>query len=212
MTATRVKICGIRTTEELQLAVAAGADAIGLLCAVPVDTPREVSVDRASRLADAVPPFVTAVLVTMGDSAEEIATLADAVDPDAVQVHGAIPPNEVDQLAADRTVIRACEATDEEGIRGAAAVADAVLLDSTDEGGAGGTGRTHDWSRASDVVERLDAPVILAGGLTPGNVPDAVDRVRPFGVDVASGVEGESGKDPAAVHAFIDAVTNGGSD
>jgi len=87
------------------------------------------------------------------------------------------------------------------------AVADALVVDSLDDAGAGGTGETHDWGRTGDLVESLDSPVVLAGGLTPDNVADAVATARPFAVDVASGVEAEPGrKDPEAVSAFVRAA------
>ena len=85
--------------------------------------------------------------------------------------------------------------------------ADALVVDSLDESGAGGTGETHDWARTRALVGSLSSPVVLAGGLTPGNVADAVETVDPFAVDVASGVEADPGrKDPAAVSAFVRAA------
>lgn len=206
MTATRVKICGIRTEAELELAVSAGADAVGLLCSVPVESPREISEERATALAERTPPFVTAVLVTMGDSFEAIAPLADVVDPDAIQVHGDISPAAVERLSRDRPVIRAVDVGDGDAVRASADRADAVLLDSTDERGAGGTGRTNDWTAARSIVHALEVPVMLAGGLTPENVTEAIDRVGPYAVDVASGVEGDDGKDPTAVRSFVAAA------
>jgi phosphoribosylanthranilate isomerase len=91
-----------------------------------------------------------------------------------------------------------------------AEVANAVLVDSTDEDGAGGTGETHDWERTRDIRAGIETPLILAGGLTPENVAEAVETVDPFGVDTASGVERAGGeKDHDAVAAFVDRATGG---
>ena len=206
MTRTRVKICGLRSERDLDLAVSAGADAIGLLCSVSVDSPREISIDRATTLARATPPFVTAVLVTMWESADQIHELIDSVDPDAIQLHGA-STDDVNRLETATPVISALgEMEDDKTIDAHARAADAILLDSADDRGAGGTGRTHDWDRASAIATRIDTPVVLAGGLTPQNVQSAIEHVRPYAVDVASGVDGDGGKDPTAVRSFVDAT------
>ncbi|SDF56954.1 phosphoribosylanthranilate isomerase [Halorientalis regularis] len=203
---TRAKICGITRETDLDAVVAAGADAVGLTAAVTVDTPRETSITRATDLAAAVPPFVTSVLVTMPDSVDRAVELVDRVEPDAVQLHGNLRP---DAIAAVRErapvkVIAAVDATDS-AVDAYADAADALLVDSVDEQGGGGTGETHDWERTADLVADLQTPVILAGGLTPDNVAEAVETVRPFAVDVASGVEAEGGvKDHDAVRQFVE--------
>ena len=208
MNTVRVKICGLRSEHDLDIAVSAGADAVGLLCSVPVDTPREIDVEHASTLAASTPPFVTSVLVTMPNSVDEALDLLTTIEPDAIQIHGDLSVSSIAEIATEFPVIRALSVTDSEHIHRTASVADAILLDSVDETGAGGTGETHDWDRAADVVESLDIPVILAGGLTPKNVTTAINQVRPYAVDVASGVEDEHGKDPTAVHSFIEAARN----
>ena len=201
--ALRVKVCGLTDETDLGVAVEAGADAVGIVSDVPVDTPREVSPARARELADAVPPFVTSVLVTMPDSVSECAEFAGRVGTDAVQVHGDLTPAAAERLgeAFDGDVL---VATDHEKATEFADVADGLVVDSVDESGAGGTGETHDWERTRNVVRALDVPVVLAGGLVPSNVAEAVRTVGPFAVDVASGVEGEPGrKDHDAVRAFV---------
>ena len=202
--ALRVKVCGLTDEADLGVAVEAGADAVGLVSDVPVDTPREVTPERARELADSAPPFVTSVLVTMPDSVAECVALAERVGTDAVQVHGELTPTEVEMLgeAFDGDVL---VATDHGTAAEYAGVADGLVVDSVDEAGAGGTGETHDWERTRDVVRELDVPVVLAGGLVPSNVADAAETVRPFAVDVASGVEGEvpGRKDHDAVRAFV---------
>ncbi|WP_135824158.1 phosphoribosylanthranilate isomerase [Halorussus ruber] len=214
---TRVKICGLTAREDLRVAVEAGADAVGLLVDVPVDSPREIDTQRAVELAEAAPPFVTTVLVTMPDSPERAVELTSAVDPDAVQVHGNLGVGDIAYLTANvnAQVLKVVDAAEPEDARRYDDVADALLVDSVDEEGAGGTGRTHDWERTTEFAADLDSPVVLAGGLTPDNVADAVRSVEPFAVDVASGVE-RSGtdasetapsttgrKDPDAVADFV---------
>ncbi|WP_435175584.1 phosphoribosylanthranilate isomerase [Halorussus sp. AFM4] len=208
---TRVKICGLTSREDLRAAIDAGADAVGLLVDVPVDSPREIDTQRAVELADAVPPFVTTVLVTMPETPERAVELVEAVEPDAVQVHGDIGAGDLAYLTAtvSAQVLKVVDAADPEAARRYDDLADGLLVDSVDDDGAGGTGRTHDWERTAEVAATLDSPVILAGGLTPGNVADAVRAVEPFGVDVASGVEAADPadvagrKDPDAVAEFV---------
>jgi phosphoribosylanthranilate isomerase len=204
---TRVKICGITRHEDMQVAVDSGADAVGLLVDVPVDSPREITAKQATELADATPPFVTTVLVTMPETPEEALTLAQIVEPDAVQVHGELSAGDLAYLTAslEARVLKTVDAADPETARQYDEVADALLVDSVDEAGAGGTGRTHDWDRTAQLVTDLDSPVVLAGGLTPENVADAVGAVAPFAVDVASGVESTGGeKAPKAVAEFVE--------
>jgi phosphoribosylanthranilate isomerase len=203
---TRVKVCGVTTREDLVAVVDAGADAVGFIVDVSAETPREIPDGRAVELARATPPFVTTVLVTMPDRPEATVELASRVQPDVVQVHGDLTPGDLAYLSAQvhGDVVKAVSPDDAATYD---TVADAVLVDSLDEAGAGGTGETHDWARTRDLVETLASPVVLAGGLTPGNVASAVEAVRPFAVDVASGVESEPGrKDAAAVEAFVGAA------
>ena len=208
----RVKVCGLTREADIRAAVDAGADAVGVVSDVSVDTPREVDAGRARDLLAAAPPFVTTVLVTIVDDLDATADLADAVDPDVLQVHGDLDAAAVTGLR-DATGVRVVPVvTCEDGDRARAlgGVADAVLVDSESEAGGGGTGRTHDWEATAAIVDDLDVPVVLAGGLTPDNVAEAVRRVDPFAVDVASGVESAGGvKDHEALAAFVDAATGG---
>ena len=200
---TRVKICGMTNTSDINAAVTVGSDAIGVICDVPVDTPRDVSRTRAAELIAAVPPFVTSVLVTMPTNESDAIELIDTLQPDAVQLHGVDSLSMINAIRDHCSVIVALDATDAETVHAIDAVADMLLLDSTDEQGAGGTGETTDWERAHELVNAVTTPVVLAGGLTPENVADAVSAVRPFGVDVASGVEGNDGKDHDAIAQFV---------
>ncbi|ELZ22378.1 phosphoribosylanthranilate isomerase [Halosimplex carlsbadense 2-9-1] len=213
--ATRVKVCGVTRAADREAVVTAGADAVGVISDVPVDTPREVGADTAADLLAGVPPLVTGVLVTMPSTVEEAVDLVETVDPDAVQVHGGLSPGELGALGhrLSQDVIVAVDAAADD-IADYADPADALLVDSVDAAGGGGTGETHDWERTREIVADLDVPVVLAGGLTPDNVAAAVETVRPFGVDVATGVERvEDGdrvggeKDPETVREFVAAAT-----
>lgn len=210
---TRVKICGITTKKDLTAAVAAGADAVGFTVDVPVDTPREITADRATELRQSTPPFVTTVLVTMPDRSDETVALIREVGVDTVQVHGDVGVSDLTALAegapAGTRIVRAVEATDREAARRYEAVADALLVDTPGEKGRGGTGRTSDWEAARSLRDAVETPIILAGGLTPANVAEAVDSVKPFAVDVASGVERAGGrKDHDAIEAFVANATD----
>jgi phosphoribosylanthranilate isomerase len=202
---TRVKVCGITSAEDRDVAVAAGADAVGFVAGVTVETPREVALDTAADLVAGVPPFVTSVLVTMPGDAATVRERVERVGPDAVQVHGA-DLELIEALAdAPAQVVAAVDAaSDTATLATFADAADGLLVDSVDDEGGGGTGETHDWERTRERVADLGAPVILAGGLTPANVADAVATVDPYGVDVATGVERDGGrKDHDAVRRFV---------
>lgn len=202
----RVKICGITRESDLRAAVRAGADAVGVVSGVSVDTPREVDASRAARLVAAAPPFVSTVLVSMPEDVDGAVDRLDRVGADAVQVHGDL---DADAVAAvrERTTSRVVVAIDYRDVsraRDLDGVADALLVDSTTPEGAGGTGRTHDWDTTRNLARELETPLILAGGLTPENVGEAVGTVDPYAVDVASGVEASGGvKDHDAVRAFV---------
>ncbi|MEF8825312.1 MAG: phosphoribosylanthranilate isomerase [Halapricum sp.] len=204
---TRVKVCGFTDEQDLEAGIAAGVDAVGLIAGVTVDTPREIALGEAARLADTVPPLVSSVLVTMPVGAAEARDRIRKVEPEIVQLHG-LDPDAVATLGdAPADVVVAVDPTDSE-LDAYAEVADALLVDSIDAEGGGGTGEIHDWARTREIVDSLDVPVILAGGLTPENVAAAVETVDPFAVDVASGVEREGGvKDHDAVETFVERAT-----
>jgi phosphoribosylanthranilate isomerase len=202
---TRAKICGLTRSEDLAAAVDAGAAAVGVISGVAVETPREVPEERARELLGGVPPFVTGVLVMMPDSVEAAVASQRTVAADTIQVYD-VTPSTLAAIAEriDAEVIAAVDVEDD--VASYAGPADAVLIDTTRDGG-GGTGETHDWERSRELTRVLDVPVVLAGGLAPANVGEAVRTVDPFGVDVASGVEREGGiKDHEAVRAFLQEV------
>jgi phosphoribosylanthranilate isomerase len=198
----RIKICGLTRGEDLQQAVQAGADAIGLVFYPP--SPRCVDVDTAARLARAVPPFVTIVgLFVNADPGLVRATLS-AVPMHVLQLHG--DEDEAYCRQFDRPYIKAARVRpglDLVQYVAAFPSAQAILLDAFADG-YGGSGKVFDWSL---VPESLDRPVILSGGLDAGNVGEAVRRLRPAAVDVSSGVEAAKGiKDGEKMRAFVAAV------
>ena len=179
------------------VAAAAGADAIGLVFA---PSRRQVTVEQARRIAFALPPFVTKVGVFVDDDPARVREIADAVHLDAVQLHGVESPEYAAALGLP--VIKAIRMRDRssvEAMRGYRVFA--FLLDSFEPDLAGGTGKAFNWDLAAGL--QASAPLILAGGLTAENVQPALQAVRPYGVDVSSGVETDGGKDPGKIREFI---------
>jgi phosphoribosylanthranilate isomerase len=202
----RVKICGLTNSADLRAAIEAGADAVGIISSVSVDTAREVDLGVAADLVAEVPPFVTATLVTMPEDAERAVDLIRAIEPDTIQLHGEFDADDIGYIRAETgvKVIPAVDYTDTDRAHELDTAADAILVDSTTEDGAGGTGTPHDWEATAELADRLTSPVVLAGGLTPDNVAEAVRIAAPFAVDVASGVERQPGeKDHTALATFV---------
>jgi phosphoribosylanthranilate isomerase len=199
---TRVKICGISSAEDALAAVEAGADALGFVF-VP-GTPRLVHPETAERIVAGLPPFVTAVGVFVDQPLEEVLRIAARCNLQAVQLHGDEP--EAFSRGIPLKVIKAIRVREAPDLRPIATYpAHAFLLDAFVEGQAGGTGTPISWDLA--VQAKGHAPIILSGGLRPETVGLAVRRVRPYGVDVSSGVEVRPGrKDHQKVREFIAAV------
>ena len=203
---TRVKLCGVTSEADLALVADAGADAVGVISEVSVDTHREVAPTTAADLVAAAPPMLTTTLVTMPEEPGNAVGLAGAIQPDLLQLHADFTPDELRGIRAETEtkLVVAVDADDPDRAHELDGVVDAVLLDSTTEDGAGGTGETHDWAAAGDLAADLDTPVVLAGGLTPETVAEAVETARPYAVDVASGIESDDGtKDAEKVRRFV---------
>ncbi|MBI4344078.1 MAG: phosphoribosylanthranilate isomerase [Euryarchaeota archaeon] len=204
----KVKICGNTTVEDALLAARLGADAVGVVVDVPVPSPRNVGAERAKEILASIPPGVEGVAVVISDGLEEVQRIHDIARPDAMQLHGLESVELVGDVKATLpcAVWKTVHVRGEESVREAAAysrVADALLLD-TPSAGLGGSGRAHDWAISRRIVEAVQVPVLLAGGLTPENVRAAIEAVRPHGVDVVSGVEREQGrKDPRKLELFV---------
>lgn len=203
MTRTRIKICGITRPEDAQAAIAAGADAIGLV--FYPKSPRAVTPEQAARIAAAVPPFVSVVALFVDEPAEQVSRIITQVRPDMLQFHGEESPQYCQQF--ERPWIKALRVRPETNLAAACETyreSRGVLLDSWQEGVPGGTGRTFDWRLAAHA---LPLPVVLAGGLNAGNVGAAIGSLRPAAVDVSGGVEHSPGiKDAAGIRQFIAAV------
>lgn len=203
MSTTRIKICGITSVEDAEVAVQAGVDAIGLVFYAP--SPRAVSVELARTISAQIPPFVSVVGLFVDSSADEVAAVLSQVSIDMLQFHGAESPAFCAQF--ERPWIKALRVRPELDLAQACdAYRDArgVLLDAWHDELPGGTGEAFDWTL---IRGSLALPVVLAGGLNDENVATAVARVRPAAVDVSSGVESAPGKkDAARIHRFVAAV------
>jgi phosphoribosylanthranilate isomerase len=202
---TRVKICGITRTEDARAAAQAGADAIGLV--FYPRSPRYLSGERAVEIRDALPPFVQTVALFVNADAAQVAQVIGRVRPSMLQFHGDETPEFCGQFGMP--YVRACRV--KPGVdaleylrpfsRAAAWLFDSYVPEY------GGVGETFDWSLLPATPK--ERPVILSGGLTRDNVAAAVRRVRPWGVDVSSGVESAKGlKDATLIAAFIAEVRN----
>jgi phosphoribosylanthranilate isomerase len=208
---TRVKICGITRLQDLQAAVAAGADALGFVFARR--SPRVLEPAQAAALVAEVPAFVSRVGLFMDQEFEEVARVLDRVPLSLLQFHGSEDAAYCRQFglpymkAFGMAALAAAAQPPAQSLAQSLAQAErafsdaaALLLDSHGAGEAGGTGRRFDWA----LVPRLSRPMVLAGGLTPDNVAAAVRQLRPWAVDVASGVEDAPGlKNAQKLQTFI---------
>jgi len=205
---TRVKVCGMTRAEDIEAAARAGADAIGLVFYPP--SPRFLRIEQARKLADAVPPFVTSVALFVNPPAEEVRAVLERVRPSMLQFHGEETPGFCGQFGVP--YVKACrvKSGDSAGVDllkylQPFSAAAGWLLDSH-VAEYGGVGESFDWSL---VPAELSRPLVLSGGLTRDNVREAIRRVRPWAVDVSSGVEVSKGiKDAAKIAAFIAEVRN----
>jgi phosphoribosylanthranilate isomerase len=197
---TRIKCCGMTRIDDALLAAQLGADAIGVV--LTARSKRRVTIEQAQAIVRALPPFVTSVTLFMDDDATFVREAIEAIQPDLVQFHGA----ESDDWCAQfgRRYLKAIAMGE-----GAAALpslhrypgAAGLLLDGHGLGEAGGSGKAFDWSL---MPRELSQPLILAGGLTPANVAEAIRIAHPWGVDVASGIESAPGIKDA--HKLVDFI------
>lgn len=209
MTKVRVKICGLTREEDLAVAVNMGADAVGFLVGVP-ESPRNLTLKRAKKLLSSVPVFVDKVVVTPSKSIEWLLEVNNMLKPSAIQIHGKkkLDYKKIDESIQDTMLIKTIYVTEstlnEKTIKDLKKF-DAILLDSFSKNQYGGTGKVHDWKLSQKIKKALEPiPVILAGGLTSDNVKEAILTVKPYAVDVASGIEINPGiKDHKKIKAFI---------
>jgi phosphoribosylanthranilate isomerase len=199
---TRIKICGLTRAEDARVAAGLGVHAIGLM--FYPKSPRRVSLETAVAIRRELPPFVSAVALFLDAAADEVRQVMESVKPDFLQFHG----SESQPFCASFGLpyIKAIPMAEIEATKMAGEYSDAsaLLLDSHAKGAAGGSGKAFDWSL---VPHNLGRPVVLAGGLNPQNVEQAVRQVRPYAVDVSSGVESAPGvKDANLIAEFVKGV------
>ncbi len=211
----RVKICCIGSVEEARMAVEAGASALGLVSRMP-SGPGVISDELIAEIAATVPPAIGTFLLTCRQDIDEIIAQQHACRTNTIQICDHLvrgTHRELKWALPGIAVVQVVHVTGPESIDEAVAVApnvDAILLDSGNQKLAikelGGTGRTHNWTLSREIRERIDVPLFLAGGLTPGNVGQAITDVAPFGIDICSGVRTGGKLDPAKLAQFIGAV------
>ncbi|MHB8654663.1 MAG: phosphoribosylanthranilate isomerase [Terriglobia bacterium] len=214
---TRVKICCISNLSEAQMAIDHGASALGLVSEMP-SGPGVIGEDLIVEIAAQTPPFVSSFLLTSKRDTESIIAQQRRTRVSTLQIVDHLEPDAHNKLRSALPGIRIVQVihvTGEASLDEAASVAphvDAVLLDSGNPSAAvkelGGTGRTHDWNISAQIRAALNVPVILAGGLTAGNVQEAICRVRPFAVDVCSGVRTDGKLDEHKLSNFFEQVAN----
>jgi len=220
---TRVQIAGVSSLDEAAFIAACGGDAIGLTLRLPSGVHDGLTEPKARAIIAALPPFVSAVVITYVEDARAAIDLCRSLGAGVLQLHGEFVDRQTDLIRAalpHLKIIRAIMVTGEDAIERARMVqrrADAIILDTFDPatGHRGATGMVHDWEISRRIVAAVQRPVILAGGLTPENVRHAIELVRPWAVDVHTGVEGADGiRDFDKIRRFIDAAqrTSGATD
>ena len=215
MIATRLKICCIASVDEMRLAVRYGASAVGLVSAMP-SGPGPIDEALIAEIASHVPPGVATFLLTCLQDSEAIIAQQRRTRANTIQLCDRIDPADYTRLRAAMpgvAIVQVIHVRDERSLAEALAVAphvDALLLDSGNHSLAvkelGGTGRVHDWALSERIVRLVPRPVYLAGGLRPDNVADAIRMVRPFGVDVCSGLRTAGRLDEGKLSAFVQAM------
>ncbi|MBX3023415.1 phosphoribosylanthranilate isomerase [bacterium] len=215
----RVQIAGVSSLEEAIAAADAGGDALGFTLRLPTGVHDELTEPKARGIIAALPPFVATVAITYVETPRQAVELCRYLGVTTLQLHGAFPTHEIPVLRVGLPhlkIIRAVHVTGPEARAQARALArqvDALILDTYDPatGRHGATGKTHDWRISRDIVAEVPVPVILAGGLTPDNVADAIAAVRPWGVDVHTGVENPDGsRNLDRIRAFVRAAKSAG--
>ena len=198
-TQVKVKICGMTNLKDVKVAVDGGVDAVGFI--FYKKSPRSVTMQAVRKIVLELPPFVDSVGVFVNETAEQINKIADRCNLDRVQLHGNESPAFCKKIR--RRVIKAIRVKDIQSLKKLSDYpVSSFLLDTFSEDQYGGTGRLFDWNLAYPAKKY--GPIILAGGLTPNNVRQAIQRIQPYGVDVCSGVESQPGiKDHKKMQTFL---------
>ena len=205
---TRIKFCGMTRQQDVQFAVALGVDALGFVFVA--NSARNVEIDHAKKTIADVPPFVIKVGLFMNANANEVNAVLNNVKLNLLQFHGDEEENFCTQFEVPYLKAVAMGSIDSvENFTQQYKSATGFILDSHSQGQMGGSGESFTWSEAPQMHEK---PIILAGGLTPDNVAEAISTVRPYAVDVSSGIEASKGiKDPAKMEQFVKEVHRGQS-
>ncbi len=198
-TQVKVKICGMTNLKDVKVAVDGGVDAVGFI--FYKKSPRSVTMQAVRKIVLELPPFVDSVGVFVNETAEQINKIADRCNLDRVQLHGNESPTFCKKIR--RRVIKAIHVKDIQSLKKLSDYpVSSFLLDTFSEDQYGGTGRVFDWNLAYPAKKY--GPIILAGGLTPNNVRQAIQRIQPYGIDVCSGVESQPGiKDHKKMQTFL---------
>lgn len=207
----RTKICGIASVEDLEIAEKAGSDAVGFLVGQKHASNAFITVEQAEEWCRKAKPFVSTVVVTHLEDPDEIIELIHRIKPTTIQLHSDLSIQTLIYLKARIPGIKrigkvsVCNASSVERALEIQPYVDAILLDTIDleNDKVGGTGLTHDWSLSRQIVEAVQIPVILAGGLNPENVKAAIELVKPWSVDVNSGVKIHGRNDVELVRQFV---------
>ena len=211
----RVKICCIASIAEALLAIEHGASAVGLVSAMP-SGPGPIPEELIAEIAASIPPGVSSFLLTCQEDVEAIVDQQKRLGVNTIQICDRLPAGSYARLRAELpgvSLVQVVHVTGPEAVDEAIAIApevDAILLDSGNQSlpikELGGTGRVHDWTLSRKIREAIEAPLYLAGGLKPENVAAAIREVRPFGIDVCSGLRTEGKLDPQKLAAFFKAT------
>ena len=208
----RVQIAGIKTTEDALMCVKYDCDAIGLLVGRTHTSDDFISINKAKEIIDALPAFVSSVIITHLENAEEIIEILKETNANTVQLHSYITESEVKKIREALPyvkILRLIHVSEDGKLLNELEkdfIGDCLFLDSinTKTNQFGGTGLTHDWNKSASIVKESKLPVILAGGLNPSNVKEAINLVKPYAVDTNSGCKGKDGyRDERNTYLFI---------
>lgn len=210
----RVKFCGTASLADMRCAIDAGCDAVGFIMGVTHQSSDFVTAAEAAKMVRRLPPFIEPVAVTHLRETQDLIGLVKESRCTTLQVQNTVEPTELDTVRDALpyvTIVKAVHVTDASAAAAAKRYepyADALLLDTRTREKLGGTGIPHDWNISATIVANSTIPVILAGGLTPENVREAIRKVRPYGVDVHTGVRKDGVRNPERTLAFAREARN----
>lgn len=208
----RCKICGTKSFADLKCAIDSGADAVGFIVGTTYVTEDSVTSRDAAAMVKTLPPFIEPVCVTHLSDVSDLIDIVRETNCTTLQIQNDLAPEKISEIYEEVPyikIVKAVHVMDESAIFSAKVfekVCDAIILDTRTDDRIGGTGKTHDWSISKKIVEEVSVPVILAGGLNPENVRKAISIVRPYAVDVHTGVKKDGIRDYMKTKKFIQAA------